>query len=134
MHILLYIFLILLVLVAAYYFYRLFILKEIEKLPLIALGFPNVPAVPVVLAQLPGTLLKFLSRTFETRPAMLGLPEVLTLEDTTATAHSFLYDGDPIEARVKALRNLRQEVKSQRVLFSASLPKVQTRLNQGHTT
>ena len=134
MHILLYIFLILLVVVAAYYFYRLFILKEIEKLPLIALGFPNVPAVPVVLAQLPGTLLKLLSRTFETRPAMLGLTEVLTLGDTTATAHSFLFDGDPIETRAKALRNLRQEVKSQRVLLSASLPKVQTRLNRGHTT
>ena len=85
MHILFFLIIGILLIVIGYFVYKVLFRKEIFKLPLRDLGLDHVPAVPFVLRQIPGTLSKLSGRAHETRPAMLGLTQVLTIKGSIET-------------------------------------------------
>lgn len=64
-----------------------------DKLPLRLFGFPDMPAVPVALREIPGTLVRLGLRAVETKQSTEGLSNVYTLGDpaVTAPAHAFLF-------------------------------------------
>lgn len=87
----------------------------IHKLPVRLLGFENIPAVPIDLDELPGTLIKLAKRAGETSQALYGLTETYVIGGTKATGHSFLYGGDEEDVVKNELDNLHKSLKASSV-------------------
>lgn len=67
--------------------------KRIYRLPLHLLGYPNIPAVPFVLTEIPDTLLRLGKRAYATTQAKTGLNNTYKIGDYEANGYSFLYGG-----------------------------------------
>lgn len=65
--------------------------RPIDHLPLRILGLKDIPAVPVDVAQIPGTLVRLGIRAEETKQATQGLSNVYTIAGVTAPAYPFLF-------------------------------------------
>ncbi|MEO1260821.1 MAG: lipoxygenase family protein [Bacteroidota bacterium] len=81
---------------------------RVRKLPIRLFGFREMPAVPLIIRELPGTLLKLSSREKELAQAKNALTSVYTIGNHTENAYSFMYghkgSTEAEEAREK-LRN-----------------------------
>lgn len=72
--------------------------RHIDHLPLRVLGFKDIPAIPVELDQVPGTLLRLGLRAEQTKQSTQGLSNVYTLGGVTAPAYPFLFgESSPSE-------------------------------------
>lgn len=65
--------------------------KRIRRLPLHLLGFPNIPAVPFVLNEIPDTLFRLSKRAYATTQAKSGLNNTYKIEGFDANGYSYLY-------------------------------------------
>jgi len=65
--------------------------KRIRRLPLHLLGYPNIPAVPFVLSEIPGTLLRLSRRAYATTQAKSGLNNTYKIDGFDANGYSYLY-------------------------------------------
>jgi len=65
--------------------------KRIHRLPLHSLGYPNIPAVPFVLTEIPDTLLRLSKRAYATTQAKSGLNNTYKIEGFDANGYSYLY-------------------------------------------
>ncbi len=65
--------------------------KRIRRLPLHLLGYPNIPGVPFVLSEIPGTLLRLSKRAYATTQAKSGLNNTYKIDGFDANGYSYLY-------------------------------------------
>ncbi len=78
---------------------------RIHRLPLDLMGYPDMPGVPFVLTEIPGTLVKLGLRANATTQAKWGLDNTYTVQGTAANGYSFLYGrGKDVEASEEADR------------------------------
>lgn len=66
-------------------------MDKVNQLPLRLLGLDGIPAVPVQIRGLIGSLLRLSVRAEETKQAMHGLSHVYTLGGVTGPAYTFLF-------------------------------------------
>ncbi len=80
--------------------------KHIAHLPLRLLGYPNIPAVPLVLEQIPVTLERLGRRAYATKQAKSGLNKLFSIGAfKDENGYSFLYGrGKDVEAEAEADR------------------------------
>ena len=93
------VFLLAAVIVALVVFWFVF---RVHHLPLRLIGLARIPAVPVILWQVPITVVRLLLRLKQMQLAYHGLSPVFTIGGHTAPAHSFMF-GTGAEAPLKAL-------------------------------
>lgn len=70
------------------------------------LGLFDIPAFPIQYAESLGTLFKLLKRFFQMDQAMKGFTTEFTIDDQTASALLFLFDGDPSSLAVDTVNDL----------------------------
>jgi hypothetical protein len=95
------IWLIVLVALAAFLYWLVF---RVHKLPLSLIGVSDaesIPAIPVKLSELPGTIFNLLKRNTELTQAREGLSTVWTIGDRTETAYTFMGVGASVPAARK---------------------------------
>ena len=79
---------------------------RVRKLPIRLLGLTEMPAVPLILRELPGTLLKLGEREKEMEQAKNGLYNTYKIDGETATAYSFMYSPSGLTAPRQAREKL----------------------------
>lgn len=75
--------------------------RRIRRLPLDLMGYPNIPAVPFILVQIPDTLIKLGLRSNATTQAKWGMSNVYTIGTQTANGYSFLYGRKEFDAHIE---------------------------------
>lgn len=124
-----------LLLLAAVIFYLARRRKEfgrfIHKLPLRELGYPNIPAMPFQLNEIPGTLVRLSLRSNAVTQAKWGMSNVYQIGDYRANGYTFQYGrGNAIPVEEEADRQaLRADLESSSEPVELTPAKFRSRLN-----
>lgn len=124
-----------LLLLAALIFYLLRRRKEygsfIHKLPLRELGYPNMPAVPFQLKEIPGTLIRLSLRSNAVTQAKWAMSNTYQIGNYSANGYTFQYGRDntpPVQAEADR-QALKADLERSVEEVELTPPKVKSRLN-----
>ncbi len=95
------IWLIVILAIAAFLYWLVFRVHKLNLALLRVADAESIPAIPVKLSELPGTIFNLLKRNTELTQARAGLSTVWTIDDRTETAYTFLGMGVSVPAARK---------------------------------
>lgn len=107
--------------------------KFIHKLPLDEMGYPNIPAIPFILTEIPGTLVHLGLRAYATTQAKWGMSNFYQLGDFHENGYTYLYGrGNDQPARAEADRQkLKEELERSTEQWELRKEKLKSRMEEG---
>ena len=85
--------------------------KNVSHLPIRLFGLKDIPAIPIILEEIPKTLFKLNAREHEMEQAINGLSNEYTIGDFTENGRSFMFGRTHLNTDIKARDQLANTIK-----------------------